>query len=253
MVKLRDPLEIFTGKSRTIPQTYSHPAHYTPDYPDAEDKVANDDPYNDQLETPAITHDPRLEMYKQRAPVLVPELNELYGSTKTKEGWRYTIDGVITTNTGATSVGATISKVLAFTNPIPVQLSKWPGAINAYLVLRYFSMAPQSAITTVGAITVTFQDAIGGFTIPLGNMVNNQSIQSDRDVIIPTPITDPGITTVGTIFVALAGAASTASDYNISLGFSLAYLLPCLEGYKVQAPHQVLRGTTDVLNTHNHH
>lgn len=247
MNKHRDPFQLFVGKPHNqavLPKQ----EHYTPDRPDSEDKVPDQDPYNSQLTNPLPTHDMRLAQYKQREKVLKPTYNVLYGNTSVEGAWRYEILATVTGNTGTTSANATITKSITLSAPLGARLVQWPGAIHGYLVLRYFSLAPQAAITTVGSINVTFLDAIGGYTVPLGNMVSSGSMQQDRDVIIPTPITDPNITTLGSLLVNLVGAAPTTSDYNFQLGFSVAYLLPSLHGYDQESIHEVLG---NVASTHH--
>lgn len=241
----RDPLALFTGKSQKIPQVTHNPAHFTPDYPESETRHQEKDPYNDQLTTPAQHEDTRLQAYKQRARVLVPDFNELYGTTKTKDGWRYVIDNRAT-GTFTTIANTTITAAVTLALTPRLAISRWPGAINAYLVLRQFSASAQSAISTVGSITVVYQDNIGGQQIPLACFVSNSSVNNGLVSLIPTPITDPDLTAVGTLIVTLTGTAPTVSIYDYQLSYSYAYLLPCLEGYETERIHEVLRGTSDV-------
>lgn len=215
-------------------------AHYSPDHPESEDRHLFEDPYQDQLTTPAHKHDERLQAFKQREKVLIPQLNALYGTIKTRDGWRYVIDNYITgtiTTVANTAVNTTIKLTLAPN----LFLSRWPGAISCFLVLRSFSMAPQSAITTVGAIDVLYQDTIGGQNIPIGDFVSNSSINNNMSILIPTPITDPSNTSVGIVTTTLTGTTPTVSAYNYQIGFSFAYLLPTLDGYMQESIHEVLR------------
>jgi|SRR5579859_183636 len=241
----RDVTTLFAGKQHSgVPQPLHQPPHYTPDYPESEAKKPLQDPYNEQLREPHRPQDTRLQAYKQRAKILDPEYNLLYGSTKTDGGWRYVIDnnavGTVTTAAN-TAVTATVTLALA----PHLAISRWPGAINAYLVIRQFSMSAQSAITTVGSIKVVYQDQIGGQQIPLACFVSNSSLNQGMTTLIPTPITDPDITAVGQLTVTLTGTTPTTSVYDWQLSFSYAYLLPCLEGYTQESINEVLKGTTD--------
>lgn len=196
--------------------------------------------YNNQLKAPLPHHDHRHLAVKPRAPVLEPEFNQLYGSGRSEGDWRYFIDN-FATGTLTTIANTQVTTAISLTNQPFWRSSQWPGAVSLYLCIRRFSMAPQSAITTVGAIDVQFQDAVGGMTIPLGDFVSSSSILEDTTIIIPTPITDPGNVKVGNLLVTLSGTTPTVSVYNWQMAFSGVYLAPTLEGYEVESIHRVLK------------
>lgn len=212
------------------------PPHFTPDHPDSSQGThLEKDPFNAQLQL-----DTRPVAVKKSLPVLEPELNQLYGYGRSEGDWRYFIDN-FATGTVTTIANTLVTKAVVLTNQPFWRLSQWPAAVHLYLCIRKFSMAPQSAITTVGAIDVQFQDSVGGFTIPLGDFVSSSNINEDITSIIPVPITDPGNVNVGNLLVTLAGTTPTVSIYNWQMAFSAVYLLPTLEGYEVEPRKRVLR------------
>lgn len=217
------------------------PPHYSPDRPDIGDlQHPMRDKYNEQLTEPLRHADPRHVAVKERAPVLEPDYNRLYGYGRSLNDWRYFID-CSAKGTFTTVANAAITQAVTLAASPNWRLSQWPAAINAFLCIRRFSMAAQSAIGTVGAIDVVFQDAVGGFTIPMGDFVSNASVFEDTDVLIPTPIVDPANVNIGTLTVTLTGTTPTVSVYNWQMAFSVAYLLPSLEGYSVESIHRVLK------------
>lgn len=215
------------------------PPHFTPDRPEAETTHLEKDPFNKQLIDPINHTDTRPLALKRRMPVLEPEYNTLYGTGRSEGDWRYFVDNYAV-GTLTTSANATVTTAVTLTLAPNWRLSQWPAAINLYLCIRKFSMAPQSAITTVGAIDVQYNDLIGGQLIPMGDFVSSSSIAYDVDTIIPTPITDPGITAVGNLLVKLSGTTPTTSVYNWQIAFSGVYLLPSLEGYGRESIRRVL-------------
>lgn len=177
-----------------------------------------------------------------------PEYNVLYGSLRTDGGWRYTIDNIATGNVTTVAAATTPSVVKLAIAPF-TRISQWPGAVQAYLVIRRFSIAPSTAtFTTLGEIEIQYVDLIGGFIIPIGDMINSGQINAiDTDIIIPTPITDPSVTNVGTLNFALSTGA-TVGTYLWQMGFSYAYLLPASEPKAGARPK-----TTDIHVKTNHH
>lgn len=225
----RDPNLIFVG----------HP-HFTPDRPESEHLHPDlQEPLEEQLTAPRLPVDMRLRQYRHRDKVLIPEFNRSYGWDRVEESWRYLIDNVAK-GTLTTIANTNVATTVTLLNAPNWHLSRWPGAIQLYLCIRTFSMAAQSAIGTVGSIDVQFQDAIGGQTIPLGDFVSNASFNQNVSIQIPTPITDPGLQTIGTLNVLLSGTTPTVSIYNWQMGISAAYVLPCLEGYEAESIHEVL-------------
>lgn len=213
------------------------PPHYTPDHPESEVKQVDLEKYNEQLH-----QDTRPIAVKPRLPVLEPSLNRLYGSGRSEGDWRYFIDNYAV-GTLTTIANTVVTTAILLANPPNMRLLQWPQAVQAFLVIRKFSMAPQSAITTVGAVDVQFNDLAGNI-IPMGDFVSSGNLAYDVDSIIPTAIVDPGVGTVGAgvgnLLVKLAGTTPTVSVYNYQIAFSYAYLLPSLEGYEVESIHRVL-------------
>lgn len=215
-----------------------HP-HFTPDRPDAAHlKPDLEEPLEEQLVHPAPRSDHRLRAYKQRDKVLTPEFNRSYGSDKVEESWRYLVDN-FATGTVLTVAGANVAKAVTLTNATNWLLVRWPGAVQLYLCIRKFSIAPQGAATLTGNVDCQFQDAVSGQTIPLGNVVTNGQIIFDGAAQIPSPVTDPGNAAIGTLNFLLS-AGGTPLTYNWQLGVSAVYVIPCLEGYTAESIHEVL-------------
>ena len=106
--------------------------------------------------------DTRPRMHKPHEMVRVPNYNELYGFNSTIGGWRYTIDASVSGTITAVA-GTTVSQAVVLAEPQLLRLSQWPGAINAYLVIRQFGIITVNGNTqstnvnipaTAGALTV---------------------------------------------------------------------------------------------------
>jgi hypothetical protein len=212
-------------------------------------------PYTETPVTPENfppVHDDRPRAHKPKLEkALEPQLNRIYDSLRTTQAWRYTSDnlatGVITTIAN-TQVAAPCTLLV----PLDVRLSRWPGAVQMYLVLRSFSMAPQTAtIATVEVLDCLYQDTVGGQLVALGDFLNNSSINVSPQVLIPTPITDPGVKTVGNLLITLA-TGGTPGTYNFQVGYSYAYLLPEIHGYEqVEVPPYVAWNENEASVTHS--
>jgi len=183
---------------------------------------------------------PIVREVKPPTPHRKPHYNELYGSLGVKESWRYEVNnyaiGTLTTVAGSpVSVPITMAQVQNW------RLSQWPGAISFFLVLRKFSIAPQTAVfATLGEIEVRFQDT-GGYVLPLGVSVSSSMQASDQSTLLPTPLADPSNLQVGSLIVTL-NAGATVGTYSYQLGFSGAFLVPALRPYEleianVHSPH----------------
>jgi hypothetical protein len=168
---------------------------------------------------------------------LIPQYGELYGSLKTKGGWRYMVDnyanGTITT-VAASQQTATVTLKL----PPNWSLERYPGATQLFLCIRQFALAPQAPLTTLGDLVCLYQDTVGGQILPLGVFPSTTGGNANLTSIIPTPITDPGNTNIGTLLVSLSSGA-TAGTYDWQLSFSAAFLLPNIEGYKQIERHSL--------------
>ncbi len=160
-----------------------------------------------------------------------PRYNKLYGSLMTEGGWRYVVDNYA--NGTITTIAATqVSKQITLgVNAPDIRVGNWPGAIQMYLCLRSFALSPTTAtFATVGTLDCYFQDN-GGQLIPLGDFLNNSANNLGLDIVVPTPIQDPGVTNVGNLLVTLNSGA-TVGTYDFQFGFSYAYLMPETNPYE---------------------
>lgn len=188
-------------------------------------------------------HDVRPEVVKPYENVSVPRFNQLYGTLRTENGWQWLVDNYA--NGTFTTIAATLvltNVSLALTQQ-EIRLSRWPGAVNMYLCIRSFSVAPSTAsFTTLGSLDLYYQDLLGGQIIPLGTIYNNDELNLNNvNILIPTPITDAGMlaTNVGQIRATLSTGA-TVGNYTWQIAFSYAYLLPTMKPYEVQKVEELL-------------
>ncbi len=202
-----------------------------------------DYPNVEHLVTPPHGHDARPEVIKPFDNVPRPQLNRLYGSLRTEEGWKDVVDnfakGTLTT-IAATLVQAPVTLGLTASE---TRLLRWPGAVQLYLVIRSFGMAPTTAtFTTAGSIDLYYQDLIGGQTIPLGCLPNNDEINLPNiNLLIPTPITDAGALANPIANIqATPTSGATVGTYIWQIAFSYAYLLPTTKPYEVQHVEDLL-------------
>lgn len=187
-------------------------------------------PVTELLLQKAEFHDQRPLMVKHPQLIRKVDLNKMYGTLRTENGWRYIIDN-FAKGTVTTIANQTVSAAVALILTPNWRLEQWPGATQMFLVIRQFALSPQTAtFATAGTIDIIYQDTIGGQQIPLGDMLNNASLNSDMVRLIPTPITDPNVTAIGNLLVTL-NTGATVGVYNWQLSFSGAYLLPSLKGY----------------------
>lgn len=196
-----------------------------------------------KIERPIPRIDTRPTMIKEQQSILVPQYNELYDNLRTTRAWRYLADNWAN-GTFTTIAGTLVSTNINLQEKTNYRTSQWPGAVQVYLVIRSFSFAAQSAIATVGSLDCYLIDK-AGHTIPLGAYVSNVSGMQSIDTIIAVPITDPSEINVGTLAVTLAGTTPTVSVYNYQFAFSVAYLLPEINGYRVQK-HQITPDGKDI-------
>lgn len=177
-------------------------------------------------------------MMKPDVPILVPNYNKLYDSFRSTQGWRYAADGeaegTVTTVAGSAVLSAVALNLPANTQSPNWRLEQWPGGVQLFLVVRYFSMGPQTAtFATQGAINVVFLDQFGNLA-PLGIAPNNGFFQNGNTAVLPGPITDSGQQkNLGNLSFTLNSGA-TVGTYAWQLGFSVAYLLPAMKGYEVK-------------------
>jgi hypothetical protein len=197
-----------------------------------------EEPVHEELvHPPALkaVHADRPLMYKQDIPLLVPKYNRLYDTFRTEQGWRYAADayanGTVTTIAGNAVLVDVDLTLPANTQSPNWRLEQWPGGTQLFLVIRFFSMGPQTAsFATQGEIDVVFQDDYGN-NAPMGVVPNNAFYSNNNDTIMPTPITDSGTTAMGTLSFTLNSGA-TIGTYSWQMAFAAAYLMPAINGYK---------------------
>lgn len=182
------------------------------------------------------------QLYHTTDKVLVPELNKYYDSLGTPQGYRHCGDawatGIITT-----VAGQTVSTNISYSLNSREKLSNWPGSVQLFPVLRFFSASSQTAITTVGSISALYQD-VSGMVVPLGVFASNSTLNFGDDTIIPSPITDEGSNFSASVSFLLEGTTPSTATYRFSVSLGFAYLLPARKGYKIEE----LRGTDQQLH-----
>lgn len=175
---------------------------------------------------------------KQDVPMLFPNFNDLYDTYRSRGAWRYSADGYAN-GTITTVANTAVSTAVSLTLPANTQspnwrLEQWPGGTLLYLVIRYFSIGPQTAsFATAGAITCVFVDQFGN-NVPLGVVPNNNFFSSSTITIVPGAITDSGQQVNLGQLVATLNSGATVGTYAWQIGFSVAYLIPAIKGYKLE-------------------
>lgn len=214
-----------------------------------ERKVAyskNEQELNDrikQLERDLRTSQQHYDKMLRSQNVVVPRFNKLYGTLRSEDSWKYIQDGYATGN--LTTIGSTqVQSKVSLSGPSSQQGSapffrqdQWPGAVSCHLVIRSFGIAPQTAIATIGELEILFIDQFG-MTVPLGEVPSNTGGNFlGIDIVLPTPITDPGmgssINGLGVLAVTLNPGGGTTAVYNWSMGFAVAYMLPSEKLYEI--------------------
>lgn len=205
-------------------------------------------PYQKEVDTtPLAPVDTRPRLVKPIEHVLVPKFNQLYDSLRSTQGWRYMADG-LASGTISTTVNTTVTTPVNLSKSPNWRLEQWPGGVQVYLAVRFFGIAPQTIPTANAGIEVLFIDQFGNIA-PLGEFLGATGGNSSYDTILPTPITDPGNTNVGTLSVSLANVATSNAVYNWSIGFSAVYLLPARYGYEMIEDQE----WTDTQHKDKHH
>lgn len=224
-------------------------------------------PKPDHKETPVVEtlvmpdhalpdRDRRPEVIKPFDNVMQPQFNRFYGSLRTNDGWKDIVDnyakGSLTTVAGA----QVLSNVFLAQTTQETRLSRWPGAVQMYLAIREFGIAPSTAsFATIGSIDMYYQDLIGGQVVPLGSFTSSLAIQyHDLSVLIPTPITDAGylsstVNPIGQIQANLS-AGATPGTYVWQIAFAYAYLLPTPKPYDIQHVEDLLDAHPGSIHKH---
>ena len=198
---------------------------------------------------------------------LVPKLNTLTDTLRTPNAWRYMADA-FAHGTIVTTVNATVTANVTLQKTPLIRLSQWPNAISAHLVVRFFGIVPQGLPTTNAGMECIFTDNAGN-SIPLGELLSQSGGNSVYDHVMPTPFTDSQSSgspvglepagaegpTVGVLSVQLPNVATSNGTYFFSMSFSIAYLLPSVEGYTFTEDKagEELRVVRDIHNGGRHH
>jgi hypothetical protein len=270
-----------------------------------------------------IVNDPDLDyrpvLVKPKEKIKIPHYNTLYDSVRSNSAWDKCADLWTHGSLAFIGQGVTSAPVTITVPGGAFRLAQWPGALQVFLVLRSFSVAPsyglpgqnftipatagaaaiftgQGILTTVivtatgasnlilndgnggnvigfipstatvgqaftfnmpflaslwaqksattpvvsagvtipaVAVEYLFQDTSGN-TIPLGESLNQVGLSFNVSTLLPSPITDPGTVQVGTLSVNIINNPGAGITYNYAIGFSLAYLLPQLDGYDIK-------------------
>lgn len=203
--------------------------------------LKNVSPRHEKLQTPGYSANPQIEkdidtrvkMIKGTQHLAIPNLNRVYDTLGSPNAWRYSADSYATGSV-TTVANSTVTSTVKVTANAPWKTSIWPGAVQMYPVLHYFSIAPQGSITTPGAISLVYVDN-SGINVPLGVFVSNTAYTNSNDVLIPSPITDIGNTNFGTLLVTLTGTTPSTGAYSYQFSFGCAYLLPAQKGYEIHS------------------
>lgn len=197
--------------------------------------------------------DPRPKMIKAIDQVLVPRFNTLYDSLRTTQGWRYMADG-LARGTITTVAGQPVQVPVTLDHDPKWRLEMWPGAVQVFLAIRFFGIVPQALPTVNAGMECIFIDQFGNYA-PLGEVLCQSGGNSNYDVILPTPITDPSNQAVGSLVVTQSNIANSNGTHNWSIGFSALYMLPSRYGYEIledeeyeQIDHHIRR-----KKHHDHH
>ena len=128
---------------------------------------------------------------------------------------------IIATIPGGSAAGFVLSGNFGFQTSLVAQKSATTPVVTA-------SYTPQVA---GGAIDVLYQDINSGYIIPLGEFNNLQnSNEFNMNSLIPVPITDLQLQTIGQLLITL-DANAVAGLVNWQIGVSAAYLIPQLDPY----------------------
>src|SRR6266436_5032835 len=113
------------------------------------------------------------ELRKVHPTHLVPRFSKIYDSLRTEQGWRYMADNW-SNGSIATSLVAPATADVDFNQQFIARTSQWPGAVQFYLVIRLFSIAPETS--QAGNIVCVYEDDNSGITVPLGVFVANATV-----------------------------------------------------------------------------
>lgn len=192
------------------------------------EELVNEKGIRHPLEHPAI-------MLKQDTPIREPRYNKLYDGIRSQHAIEFFADyyanGTITT-IAATQVLGTVNLTLPSGTQSPNwRLEQWPGGTQLFLMIRWFSLGPQTAsFATQGEIDTLFISRYGA-PVPLGVLPNNAFTNLRMMALIPTPYTDSGDQAgLGQLSVTLNSGA-TVGTYSYQIGLTAVYMIPELKPY----------------------
>ena len=148
-----------------------------------------------------------------------------------QDGWRFVcgpltlFDGTLGAAGGANVLQQVTIALPAGTVSPTLLLDRYPGAMYVNLFVRSFAICA-TATGQTGLQECFFTDS-GGAVVPLGiynTAVLNSGLQAIQ-ALCSTPLTDPGLQTLGTLNVQNIGAATPVSQ-RWQLGISYAFMVP---------------------------
>lgn len=208
--------------------------HFSPDRPEFKKGQAHKNPYTDQLKIPLHQPDTRIKMVKPESVAEVPIYNEIYDSVRSRGAWRHCADN-FASGSLLTVASSTVTAPVTLKQSPEMRLARWPGAVQLYLVINQFSIAPQVVPATAAALDAVYQDGIGGYQVPLGEFMNTTGGNTFPGILIPVAVTDPGITNVGTLLLTDPVGGTTVATYDWQITFGYAYLLAAILGNELKA------------------
>lgn len=141
---------------------------------------------------------------------------------------------------GIVPASATVGQVFTFNMPFNTSLVAQKTANTPVVTVGYV------ATFIPGGIDCYYNDIIAGAILPLGDFSTLVGGNVSPDILLTSPITDPGIQAVGQLqFITSTGPNVSAATYYWQLGFSYAYLITQEHGYDiVQQQPYIERGGT---------
>jgi hypothetical protein len=189
-------------------------------------------PYSETPVTPdnfPSTHDERPQLHKvEPKEIHHIRYNTLYDSLRTTQAWRYRAD--VHADGFITSIPGGAAQALITLNEVPnLRLSRWPGGVQCYYCLSFFSICPLAPTLggTGGTALHVFDGS--GQSYPLGTFPGNTAYTNSLGILLPNTIVDPGDKRVGTLLLE-EDASGAAISYTFQMAFSIAYLLPTDNG-----------------------
>lgn len=175
-------------------------------------------PVIEQLTAPIPRHETRPAAHKaEPTPILEPHYNELYDQLETKDGWRYLASAFASGSFTPVAGSSLLVPVTIAAMPQPLQLQQWPGAVQAYWVVRFFSLAPQSSFSGTVPVETQVPATAGSVTIFTG-----------KGQLISAVVTATGTTTLtfqdgaGNIIGEVLSTATVGQEIIFNAGFNVS-------------------------------